>query len=102
MDISPDEFRGCPKNPPCAFFFNSRWPPPCNAIFEKTGVCHNSSLLQLEKNIQVSLLMFEDKESSSRSSEMISVLFSIPKIQDGRHIDLLNMLSDLLKNENMR
>ena len=20
MDISPDEFRRCPKNPPCAFF----------------------------------------------------------------------------------
>ena len=28
---------------------------------------------------------------------MISVLFSIPKIQDGRHIDILSMLSDLLK-----
>ena len=27
---------------------------------------------------------------------MISVLFSIPEIQDGRHIDILSMLSDLL------
>ena len=41
--------------------------------------------------------MFEDTNSSSRWSEMISVLFSIPKIQDGRHIDILSMLSDLLK-----
>ena len=40
--------------------------------------------------------MFEDTESSSRWSEMISALFSIPKIQDGRHIDMLSMLSDLL------
>ena len=40
--------------------------------------------------------MFEDTKSSSRWSEMISVLFSIPKIQDGRHIDILSMLSDLL------
>ena len=28
---------------------------------------------------------------------MILVLFSIPKIQDGRHIDIPSMLSDLLK-----
>ena len=28
---------------------------------------------------------------------MTSVLFSIPKIQDGRHIDILSMLSNLLK-----
>ena len=41
--------------------------------------------------------MFEDTKSSSRWSEMISALFSIPKIQDGRHIDILSMLSDLLK-----
>ena len=40
--------------------------------------------------------MFEDTKSLSRWSEMISVLFSIPKIQDGRHIDILSMLSDLL------
>ena len=51
MDIAPDEFRRGPKNPPLCIFLNSRWPPPCNAIFEKTGVYHNSSLLQLEKNI---------------------------------------------------
>ena len=31
-----------------------------------------------------------------RLISMISVLFSIPKIQDGRHIDILSMLSDLL------
>ena len=41
--------------------------------------------------------MFEDTKSSSRWSEMISVLFLIPKIQDGRDIDILSMLSDLLK-----
>ena len=41
--------------------------------------------------------MFEDTKTSSRWSEMMSVLFSIPKIQDGRHIDILSMLSDLLK-----
>ena len=41
--------------------------------------------------------MFVDTKSSSRWSEMISVLFSLPKIQDGRHIDILSMLSDLLK-----
>ena len=41
--------------------------------------------------------MFEDTKSSSRWSEMISVLFSIPKIQDGRHIDILSILSDLKK-----
>ena len=41
--------------------------------------------------------MFEDTKSSSRWSEMISVLFSMPKIQDGRHIDRLSMLCDLLK-----
>ena len=40
--------------------------------------------------------MFEDTKSLSRWSEMISVLFSIPKIQVGRHIDILSMLSDLL------
>ena len=28
---------------------------------------------------------------------MISLLFSIQKIQDGRHIDILSMLSDLLE-----
>ena len=40
--------------------------------------------------------MFEDRKSLSRWSEMISVPFSIPKIRDGRHIDILSMLSDLL------
>ena len=52
MDISPDEFRRGPKNPPCAFFLiqDGRHHVGPNAILEKTGVCHNSSLLQLEKN----------------------------------------------------
>ena len=30
---------------PLVHFFNSRWPPPCNAIFKKTGVYPNSSPL---------------------------------------------------------
>ena len=30
---------------------------------------------------------------------MILVLFSIPKIQDGRYIDILSMLRDLLKKQ---
>ena len=76
MDISPDEFRGGPKNPPCAFFLIQDGRHHVTPFSKKTGACHNSSL--------------------------ISVLFSIPKIQDDRHIDLLSMLSDLLKNENMR
>ena len=43
---------------PFVHFFNSRWPPPCNAIFEKQGYTLILHLCSLEKNIFVSLLMF--------------------------------------------
>ena len=66
MDISPDEFRSCPKNPPCAFFLIQDGRHHVTPFSKKTGVYHNSSLLQLEKNIWVSLLMFEDTKCSSR------------------------------------
>ena len=66
MDISQDEFRRGPKNPPCAFFLIQGGRHHVTPFKKKPGVYHNSSLLQLEKNIQVSLLMFEDTKSSSR------------------------------------
>ena len=51
MDISPDEFRRCPKNPPCAFFLIQDDRHHVTPFSKKTGVDHNSSFLQLEKNI---------------------------------------------------
>ena len=47
-----------PKIPPFAFF-NSRWPPPCDSIFDKTGVYHNSSFLKLEKIFRCVYLCFK-------------------------------------------
>ena len=65
MDISPDEFRRGPKNPPCAFFLI------------QDGRHHVTPF--------------------SKKQGYTIILFSIPKIQDGHHIDILSMLSDLLK-----
>ena len=66
MDISPDEFRRGPKNPPCAFFLIQDGRHHVTPFSKKTRLYHNFSLLQLEKNIKVSLLMFEDTKNSSR------------------------------------
>ena len=49
MDISPDEFRRCPENPPCAFFLIQDGRHHVTPFSKKTGVYHNSSLLQFEK-----------------------------------------------------
>ena len=48
MDISPDEFRRGPKNPPCAFFLIQDGRHHVTPFSKKTGVYHDSSLLQLE------------------------------------------------------
>ena len=82
---------------PLVHFFNSRWPPPCNAIFEKEGYTLIPHLCSSKKIILVSPLMFWGTKSWSKWSEMKSALFSIPKILNGRHIVLI-MLSDLSKN----
>ena len=51
MDIPPDEFQRGPKNLPCAFFLIQDGRHHVTPFSKKTGVYHNSSLLQLEKNI---------------------------------------------------
>ena len=51
MDISPDEFRRGPKNPPCAFFLIQDGRHHVTLFKKKPEVYHKSSLLQLEKNI---------------------------------------------------
>ena len=81
---------------PLVYFFNSRWPPPCNGIVEKTGVYPNSSLLQLEKKyLGVSTYVLRHKEFIPMIRNDIST-FLTTKNQDGRYI-VLSMLSDLLK-----
>ena len=49
MDISPDEFRRGPKNPPFAFYYIQDGHHHVTPFSKKTGVYHNSSLLQLQK-----------------------------------------------------
>ena len=51
-----------PKSLLC-IFFNSRWPPPCNAIFEKQGYTLIPHLCSSKKHILVSLLMFQGTKS---------------------------------------
>ena len=54
--------RRMPKSPqksPLCIFLNSRWPPPCNAIFHKTGVYPNFSFLQLKKIFRCLYLCFK-------------------------------------------
>ena len=50
MDISPDEFRRGPRNPPCAFFLIQAGRHHVTPFLKKR-VYHNFSLLQLENNI---------------------------------------------------
>ena len=51
MDISTDEFRRGPKILPCAYFLIQDGRHHVTPFLKKTGVYHNFSLLQLEKNI---------------------------------------------------
>ena len=71
MDISPDEFRRGPKNPPFAFFLI------------QDGRHH--------------VAPFSKKQGYTIIPQFCSFAVSIPEIQDGRHIDILSMLSDLSK-----
>ena len=59
MDISPDEFRRCPKNPPCAFFLIQDGRHHVTLFFEKTGVCPNLLFLQLKKRFLCLYLCFK-------------------------------------------
>ena len=64
--------RRIPKRPqksPLYIFFNSRWPRPCTAIYEKTGVYHNSSLLQLNKNILVPLHIYTKAQKAYQQDQ---------------------------------